>query len=1125
MLKSPALGLRLLALAILAASAGAAQAQLRVSSSGQATVEVPLAVPPGVAGLQPSLSLVYSDGSPNGPLGVGWSLGGLSMVSRCASSFSLDPKVKGVAFDSNDNLCLDGARLVIANGATATPPPAITRNPDGSVASFQSGAATEGTRYFRSEFDGLRRINSAGNLNSTTVQLANGSQATYYGGGPAEFQVTTPDGRTLQYGTDAATLQSVVRSATPVYMDFGTWYTTVGNYGAYWLLSKVVDAAGNTVAYKYAQGGPSGFSKEWVLSEVTYSSGTQAKKVAFEYEAKSATLAPGSDISISRQVDTEWRSQWRLKAVRTYTNAINSPLLAKTYKMAYERSPQTGRSRLTSVTECAGAAENVCQPPTQMAYADNGPSIAYAANGSFAASSIATAKMVASGGGLYSDGAYGVLVGDFNGDGRADIVRWSNTSSENQLWLSNGDGTFALTSAPQLAATALHSSTDCTATLGVLGTVSVGPGVSSYVADFNGDGRADILRVGGCGGLPNLVLLSQGDGQFTQVQLPSGINLSQLKSEIYGYQSNPAAVYRSSGWRFFVLDVNGDGLPDLVTSTLKGYVYETPYGSPPSEASLCSSSDPCNRAYLGSFDAQGNLAYAENASWEGKSWPSLYADPPKTGDIRFHWRPQSVADVNGDGLDDIMSTYTGRWVSANASYVSTTTTGDDAACPTLVDYNGDGAKDCLVTKPNPTQQKLTYSQGRGTPSESTFNLNTMGNHLVEFTSVNGSSRQSVGSVGFDADGDGRDDILRWGPSPSDNGIYLSNGDGSFRARDGAGLQNITRPLRSADGSTSFVLGDFLGSGTVQILHLKENPTAGSEASANQLYVRGGQHLRPDLLQTITWPSGLVSTVASRAVLTNAGGRYVSERVAGSSAVPRQQDADLPLLVVTRTSESSGVGNGVNTVEYLYKGLKRERGRGLLGFHEVRRQSPAPDGSSTLVTVDEYLQGHPYTGSVARSRTYLAGSGTSGLLSQSGLPLLSDVSNTYCDVNSSASPAAATPAAPCAYTSVLVRPYLRQSTAAAWDLNGIALPTITTTHTYSGSYLTQTTKVVTGAGPAGQQSFTTSTANEYWPDNTTEPAWILGRVKKTTTTSTVPNSLSTTAASAGTAPKATATTGP
>jgi len=51
------------------------------------------------------------------------------------------------------------------------------------------------------------------------------------------------------------------------------------------------------------------------------------------------------------------------------------------------------------------------------------------------------------------------------------------------------------------------------------------------------------------------------------------------------------------------------------------------------------------------------------------------------------------------------------------------------------------------------------------------------------------------------------------------------------------------------------------------------------------------------------------------------------------------------------------------------------------------------------------------------------------------------------------------------------------------------------------------------------------ANEYWPDNTGYPAWILGRVKKTTTTSTVPNSLTSTAASAGAAPKATATTGP
>src|SRR5215813_5184621 len=49
---------------------------MSVGSDGSGRYSVPLEVPPGRMGIQPSLSLEYSSNAANGLLGVGWSLAG-----------------------------------------------------------------------------------------------------------------------------------------------------------------------------------------------------------------------------------------------------------------------------------------------------------------------------------------------------------------------------------------------------------------------------------------------------------------------------------------------------------------------------------------------------------------------------------------------------------------------------------------------------------------------------------------------------------------------------------------------------------------------------------------------------------------------------------------------------------------------------------------------------------------------------------------------------------------------------------------------------------------------------------------------------------------------------------------
>ena len=76
-----ALALLLLGVALV----GQASAQVAVSDGGQAAFSVPIQAPPGIAGLEPKLALQYSRGG-GGPFAVGWSLGGLSVITRCGST-------------------------------------------------------------------------------------------------------------------------------------------------------------------------------------------------------------------------------------------------------------------------------------------------------------------------------------------------------------------------------------------------------------------------------------------------------------------------------------------------------------------------------------------------------------------------------------------------------------------------------------------------------------------------------------------------------------------------------------------------------------------------------------------------------------------------------------------------------------------------------------------------------------------------------------------------------------------------------------------------------------------------------------------------------------------------------
>jgi hypothetical protein len=121
------------------------------------------------------------------------------------------------------------------------------------------------------------------------------------------------------------------------------------------------------------------------------------------------------------------------------------------------------------------------------------------------------------------DRLYGIEAGDFNGDGKLDLVTLNGTASAVSVLPGRGDGTFSdpITSPSSSSSTLLAA------------------------ADFNRDGKLDLI-------VGKAILLGQGDGTFA-----SGLNYSNL-----------------SIWRVTTADFNGDGLVDLAVVVISNDYYD-----------------------------------------------------------------------------------------------------------------------------------------------------------------------------------------------------------------------------------------------------------------------------------------------------------------------------------------------------------------------------------------------------------------------------------------------------------------------------------------------------------------------------------------------------------------------
>ncbi len=142
---------------------GSLSGELAVSESGAAEYSARLALPPGVANMTPQLAITYNSQAGDTYMGPGFSVTGFSQIARCPSNIVNDGSKFGISFTSNDRFCLDGQRLV-------------TNAAYGSV-----------NAQYRTEIESFSQVESIG-----------GSA-----GNPGSWVVKTKSGLTMTYGTDA----------------------------------------------------------------------------------------------------------------------------------------------------------------------------------------------------------------------------------------------------------------------------------------------------------------------------------------------------------------------------------------------------------------------------------------------------------------------------------------------------------------------------------------------------------------------------------------------------------------------------------------------------------------------------------------------------------------------------------------------------------------------------------------------------------------------------------------------------------------------------------------------------------------------------------------------------------
>jgi RHS repeat-associated protein len=720
------------------AAVGRTAGSADMSASGEARYSIPIFAPPGTHGMTPQLALVYgSRGGGDALLGAGWGVAGLSAIYRCDKTWVQDGVAVNVLNGVNDRFCLDGNQLKLAAGTYGQP----------------------GAEY-RTELESFARIISYGTA----------------GNGPASFTVEQKDGLIYDYGT--RTDSQIEAQGQPTIRA--------------WALSTIRDRAGNRIEFTYNEDTPNG---SYQIARVDYTANPGASLVAaYRVEFFYDTQPVG-------EVESGYAGGSVIKDVKRMTrvDVTYNAALQRRYTIAYEASlSSAGRSRIASITECAGASGTDCFAPTTFTY-QNGTLGLAAESGS---SGVVPAPP---------------LTMDVNGDGKLDLVYPSSATSGAGTWMvmfASGAG----------YGTPINTGVS---NVNYAGAISI---------DYDSNGAYDLL------------VPYSGGTWWVLYGSASGLSAP----------SNTGAPATGTGSNALATDVDGDGREDLVWADLVGYgggdtiryrlreaggafssTVSSLVGAKPTDTIIVSGLT-ANRAGAGPVtdlngDGRGDLIYRQiTRVWNDgtNKWMYFYSIQAVCSGawgfgVNTPTAPAApiVADLNGDGRTDIVyydqNTTINYRFSTGTSFTAAGTAGSMASYLGqfyVVDWDGDGFDDIL----GPQLGSASWHLWRSTGEALSLPVNTgvpfsSSTASIVVTDVNGDGQRDLAysfypsntwsyrlHAGVEPDllltaTDGFGNFATFSYAPLTAASYTKGSGASFPSQDYAGPLQVVTNLQTSDG--------------------------------------------------------------------------------------------------------------------------------------------------------------------------------------------------------------------------------------------------------------------------------------------------------------------------------------
>lgn len=223
-----------------------------VSPIGAAQYSIPINMPQGVGGLHPPLSINYNSQAPNGMMGIGFNIGGLSAITRGQKNIYYDGKSQALTYSTNDAYYLDGKRMILSSGKD-----------------LQEGA------IYHLEDDPLTKIIAHGIYNNTTANTW--------------FEIEHSNGMKYYYGHTASARQSYTNNKkNPRIYSWYLDYTedALGNYINYSYLMSNNTIYPNTVSY----GKNKNIASGGVKNSIHFSYSERNDKIPFFIEGKKGEM-------------------------------------------------------------------------------------------------------------------------------------------------------------------------------------------------------------------------------------------------------------------------------------------------------------------------------------------------------------------------------------------------------------------------------------------------------------------------------------------------------------------------------------------------------------------------------------------------------------------------------------------------------------------------------------------------------------------------------------------------------------------------------------------------------------------------------------------------------------------